>query len=76
VIRDYVLLQRHKINGAWYEAGATVSFPEQLGDWNAENGVCERVEGPPAAARKVQAVSVPRPSFVTPARRSPCCGWK
>ena len=80
-MREYRLLQPHKVNKTQYPAGAVLEMNDALGGWWVDNGIAERVTpaaparpGPKLAAA-VPEIGAPR-AFVPQPSRFKCCGWK
>jgi hypothetical protein len=80
MLREYRLLQAHRINKVLEPVGAEVSLPEQTGDWLVSQSIAARVDSavvPRAPSVPALLAPAPRTQFVAPASpRFKCCGWK
>jgi hypothetical protein len=80
-MREYRLLQPHKVNKTLYPAGSVLEMNDELGRWWVEQGIAVRVKQDPIQrpAPKVSAavpeIGTPR-AFVPQPSRFKCCGWK
>jgi hypothetical protein len=78
-MRDYRLVQAHRINKVLQPVGAEVELPEQTGDWLVSQAIAVRVEQavvPRAPSVPALLARAPRAQFVAPASpRFKCCGW-